>query len=382
MESASPGSPLRRLVAASLLVATLASCAVALTACGGEEEADGDVEGLLDRAFRKPIRSADVTIDAQIAVEGLRNFERPVRIQASGPYIEGRRSLPELDVDVKIGAQGAGQTVQAGLLSTGERTFVKFGGEFYEQARADVERANRELRRGRRGRSGSLRDFGLDPRRWVVGARDEGVEKVDGVDARHVSGRLDTRSLFRDLNRLVERSAGAVGGRDAGVPDPLSPTDIERLAQIVRSPAFDVYVGEDDGVIRRVSASLEVRVPEGERAQFGGIEGGSLRFSVELADVNGDQQVRAPLKSRPIGDLTKQLGGLGALGAQAGQGSGGAEPHPPATGRGAPRAPAPAGREGAAPTPEVEALRRYSDCLDEAGPDDTKALSRCAELLR
>jgi hypothetical protein len=48
-----------------------------------------------------------------------------------------------------------------------------------------------------------------------------------------------------------------------------------------------------------------------------------------------------------------------------------------------PRAPAPAApREGAATTPEVEALRRYSDCLDEAGPDDTKALSRCAELLR
>ncbi|MDQ4131226.1 MAG: hypothetical protein M3133_09630, partial [Actinomycetota bacterium] len=249
---------------------------MALVACGGEKS-EGDLEGLLDRAFSKSVRSADVKIDAQIAVDGLPRFERPVRIQASGPYIAGRRALPKLDIDMRIGAQGAGQTVQAGLLSTGDRAFVKFGGVFYRQARADVERANRELRRGGRGGRGSLRDFGLDPRRWVVDARDQGVEKVGGVDTRHVSGRLDTRSLFRDLNRLVERSANAIGGRSPDVPAPLSSEDVDRLAQIIRSPSFDVYVGEHDDVIRRLSASLEVRVPEADRARLGGIEGGSLR---------------------------------------------------------------------------------------------------------
>ena len=355
------------------------SCTAALAACGGDE-GNGDVEGLLDRAFRKSVRSADVKIDAQIAIEGLEGFDRPVRIQAAGPYVGGRGALPKLDIDLNFGAQGAGQTVQAGLLSTGDRAFVKFGGEFYEQERADVERANRELRRGGQGGGGSLRDFGLDPRRWVVDARDEGGETVDGVQTRHVSGRLDSRRLFRDLNSLVERSANAVGGRSPGVPDPLSSGDIDRLAQIVRSPSFDVYVGEDDDIIRRVSAGLEVRVPEADRSEVGGIESGSLRFSVELADVNGGQEVRAPASSRPIGDLTKQLGGLGALGGQLGGppggtgsagGTGGAEP------RGS-------GGTGTAPDdePEVEALRRYSDCLDRAGPSDTKALSRCRRLLR
>jgi hypothetical protein len=379
MESASSGSPLRRLAQAVLLIATAVSCTAAVVACDGEESG-GDVEGLLDRAFRKSIGSAELKIDAQIAVDGLRGFERPVRIQAAGPYIGGQRALPKLDIDLTIGAQGAGQTVQSGLLSTGDRAFVKFGGEFYEQARADVERANRELRRGRRGGGGSLRDFGLEPRRWVVEARDEGVEKVAGVESRHISGRLDTRSLFRDLNGLVERSANAVGGADPDVPDPLSSEDIDRLAQIVRSPSFDVYVGEDDDVVRRVSASLEIKVPEGDRAQLGGIEGGSLRFSVELADVNGEQRVEAPRGSRPIADLTKQLGGLGALGAQAGQEDAAGRPRPPAATGGTPAPPAP-GERGAG-GPEVEALGRYSDCLDRAGPDDTKALSRCAELLR
>ena len=376
MESASSGSPLKRLAAAVLLVAAAASCTAALAACGGDE-GNGDVEGLLDRAFRKSVRSADVKFDAQIAIDGLEGFERPVRIQAAGPYVGGRGALPKLDIDLTFGAQGAGQTVQAGLLSTGDRAFVKFGGEFYEQERADVARANRELRGGRGG-GGSLRDFGLDPRRWVVDARDEGGETVDGVRTRHVSGRLDSRSLLRDLNGLVERSANAVGGRAPGVPDPLSSRDIDRLAQIVKSPSFDVYVGEEDDIIRRVSAGLEVKVPETDRSQVG-IESGSLRFSVELSDVNGSQEVTAPASSRPIGDLTKQLGGLGALGGQAGgAGAGGG------AGRAGGAGSRGSGGTGTAPDdePEVEALRRYSDCLDRAGPSDTKALSRCRRLLR
>ena len=372
MEPASQGFPLRRLATAVLLLVTGASCALALGACSDERE-EIDAEGLLDRAFRQPIRSADVNIDAEIAVDGLRGFERPVRIEASGPYAGSGRGLPKLDIDLNIGAQGAGQTVQSGVLSTGDRAFVKFGGEFYEQPAADVERASRELRRGRRGRGGALRDFGLDPRRWVVDARDEGSAKVGGVDTQHVSGKLDTRSLFRDLNRLVARSAGAVGGRDPDVPDPLSSQDIDRLAEIVRSPSFDVYVGKDDDVVRRISAGLQVKVPEADRAQVGGIEAGSLRFSVELTDVNGDQEVTAPARSRPIADLTKQLGGLGALGAQA---------SPPDAGGGSGRPEADGSSTTGEDAPELEALRRYSDCLDRAGPSDTKALSRCRELLR
>lgn len=370
MLSVSSGSPLRRIAHAVLPAAAAVAFALGLAACGGEES-HGDVEGILDRAFRTPIRSADLNLDAKIAVQGLQGFDRPVRIQAVGPYIGGRRALPKLDIDLRIGAQGAGQTVESGLLSTGDRAFVKFGGEFYEQSRVDVERANRELRGDSAGVGGTLRSFGLDPRRWVVDAEDRGTEKIGGVEARHVSGRLDTRRLFRDLNRLVERSANAIGGRSAGVPDPLSRSEIDRLAEIVRSPSFDVYVGEQDDIVRRVSASLEVSVPEADRARLGGVEGGSLRFTVELTDVNGEQQVEAPARSRPIADLTKQLGGLGTLGAQSG-------------GRGAApggAAPLPRGGEGAAQS-EADALRRYSECLDRAGPDDTKALSRCRRLLR
>ena len=171
----------------------------------------------------------------------------------------------------------------------------------------------------------------------------EGEDEVAGVKTEHVSAKLDVRRMLTDLNKAVERSGEAVGGVAPGTPKPLSDDQLDKLAAAVKEPTFDVYVGKDDDVIRRVSGNLEVSVPEDDRAQAGGIEGGSLRFSVEFADVNGDQTVKAPAKARPIADLAKQLGGLGALGGD-GSGSG--------------------GQDGGGP----EGSQGYEECLNKAPP--------------
>ena len=142
---------------------------------------------------------------------------------------------------------------------------------------------------------------------------------------------------------------------------------------MVEDPTFDIYVGKEDDTIRRVSGNLNVEVPEKDRQRVNGISGGSLRFSIELTKVNGDQKVEAPAKSRPISDLTTQLRGAGALGALGGSGGSGAQTTPtPAPGAAVPE------QEGGG----VENFQEYSKCLDEARPNDTAALSRCTELLR
>lgn len=373
-----------------MLAAVVAASTAALAARGGDEEKPtGNVERLLDRAFREPIERADLTLEAEVALDGLEGLERPIRLEAAGDYIGGGRALPQLDLDLTVGAQGAGQTVQFGLLRTADRAFLEFGGEFYEQPRDAVRRANRELGGQQGPRRGPLGRLGLDPRRWVVGAKDEGIELAGGVEARHVSGALDTHSLLGDYNRLVERSVGAIGGAGPDVPRPLLSEDIELFADVVGEPTFDVYVGRDDGAIRRLSVALEFRVPEEDRARVGGLRRGALRLSIELSDVNGGQQVKPPTSALPLADLIRQLGGLSVL-----EGVGLPEPDtaggsPPAA-RAVPGAPAPGlpGPHPAAPdlpdspAPDVDALGSYADCLDRAAPDETTALSRCRALLR
>jgi hypothetical protein len=355
-----------RRLAVLLCLATLA-----LVSCGGGDDTDG-VEDLLNQAFQQEITSADLKIEAELDLNGGAS-SRPVRIEANGPFRTNEDKLPSVDLDLRVGADGGGQTIQTGFLSTGDRAFVKFQEVYYEQPAAEVRRANRAIARNR-GRRGSLRALGLDPRSWLGQAEDEGEEEVAGVETRHVAGTLDVEALMRNLNTFVRRSGSAIGGATGqSVPDPLSAEDIREVGRVVRDPTFHVYVGKDDSIIRRVSGRIEFAVPEEDRGA-GGIESGTLTFSVELGDVNGDQQIEAPANARPLSALTESLGS-DALGL----GGGGdaetpvvpADPNPPSAGT-------PDDGGGSA---EAEAFRAYAECLDKARPEDTEALQDCADLL-
>ena len=62
--------------------------------------------------------------------------------------------------------------------------------------------------------------------------------------------------------------------------------------------------------MRRISLRVDIEVPERDRKRVGGVTSASVRLSAQLADVGGDQRVEAPRSSRPLSDLTNQLGSL------------------------------------------------------------------------
>jgi hypothetical protein len=351
--------------------------AIGLVSCGGGGDR-ADVERLLDRAFSEQIRSADLKAEARLQLKGSSSLDRPVRIEASGPFRTNEGKLPSVDLELRIGTDGGGQTVTTGFLSTGDRAFVKFQDVYYEQPASEVRRTNRAIA-ANQGRRGSLRALGLDPRSWLSEARDEGEEEVAGIEVRHVSGTLDVDAVMRNLNTFVRRSNSAIGGATGQrPPDPLSEEDIRKIDGVVKDPHFDVYVGKEDDIIRRVSGRIEFDVPEDSRRELGGIEGGTIEFSAEFSDVNGDQQIEAPARARPLSALTRSLGGSGALG---NLGSGATE-RQDGLGASEPDTTPPSSGGGTGTTPEAEDFREYADCLDKARPEDTDALQRCAELLQ
>jgi hypothetical protein len=369
------------------LVALLLFAALAAVGCGGGGDEKQSVEDILDQAFRHEIKSADLTIEAELDLNGGASGGRPVRIEASGPFRSNNNKLPSVDIDLRVGADGGGQTIQTGFLSTGDRAFVKFQDVFYEQPAAEVRKTNRTLARNDKRRS-SLRALGLNPRSWLGRATDEGEEEIGGVQTRQISGTLAVEAVLRNLNQFVRRSGPALGGATGQtVPDPLSAEDIQRFGEVVRDPSFSVYVGKKDDIVRRVSARLEFAVPEASREELGGLESGTLTFSVEMSDVNGEQEIEAPANARPLSALTRSLG-AGALDGL----TGGAEqatpvvpadpdtPNAGAAGDGSEQGSAPDPATG--DTPEAEAFREYSECLDGAQPEDTEALQRCADLLQ
>jgi hypothetical protein len=339
--------------------------ALVLVSCGGGDDKE-DVQDVLDKAFSSSIKSADLKVDASVQVKGSPGLEKPLRISATGPFRTNEGKIPSVDIELKVGTDGGGQTITTGFLSTGDRAFVKFQDVYYEQPASQVAKANRSLSQDKGGR-GSLRSLGLDPRSWLGEAKDEGEEEVAGVTTRHVSGTLDVAAVMRNLNAFVRKSGAALGSATGQAPPkPLSDADIQKVSEVVKDPTFNVYVGEDDDIIRRVAGKIEFDVPEESRATLGGIQSGAIEFQVEFSDVNGDQQIEAPAQARPLSDLTTSLGGGGTLPGIGG--SGGSQSAPPSAPDSA--------------NPNSEDFQKYADCLDKARPEDTDALQRCAELLQ
>ena len=346
--------------------------ALLLASCGGGNNKE-DVQSLLDQAFANPIHSADMKLDATFQIKGAPSLDKPVRIQASGPFEGNKGKLPSADIDLEIGT-GGGQTVQSGFLSTGDRAFVKFQDVYYEEPAAQVRKAERSLAQ-KKGKGRSLKSLGLDPRSWLGRARDKGDEKVAGVDTTHISGSLDVKAILSDLNQFVRQSGKTIGGATGQQPPkPLQKDDIDAIASVVKDPTFDVYVGNSDDTIRRVAGRLQVTVPKRDQSKVAGVQGGSFEFSIEFRKVNEDQKIEAPAKARPLSDLTSSLGTSGLQGLGGGLGGG--------SGKGS------AGPEGSAtpPTattgPDQKAFKAYSDCLEKADANDTAALQRCAQLLQ
>jgi hypothetical protein len=257
-----------------------------------------------------------------------------------------------------------------------------------------VQEANKAFQSGQKKRD-EVKGGGVNPRGWITSAKNEGEEEVAGVETTHVSGQLDVKKMVKDLNKFVARAGQSLGAGSA-VPKPLPQSTLDKIADVVRNPTFDVYIGTEDERVRRLSANVQIIVPEADRQAARGIEGGSLELTIEFRDVGKPQKIEAPAQSRPLSDLTKQLGGSGALGlgGALGQGQGGTpQGGTPQGGAGGtpqvpqqvPQTPQGGGTGGAGSgggANDQETFQRYADCLDKADPQDTAALQRCSELLR
>ena len=328
----------------------LAVTALLVAGCGGGD--DGRAREILRKGFATPISTANVSVDLTADLEGIPQQQGPVRVKLAGPYrSNGGGRLPDADLDLVI--SGGGQSFSMGLVSTGERAFVQFGGAPYEVSEETVDRLNGG------GRGAPRRDLGVRPIDWVTDASDEGEATVNGVATRHVRADVDVKKALTDLNDVVRRTAAP------GSPPPvLDGAQIESIADRVEDPKLDVYVGRDDDRIRRFSLDLTFEVPEEDRRRLNGLTSGTLTLDVELTEVGQPQRIVEPRDPSPMSELNKLLGGRGILGLLFGVTTGVPQ----------------GGGAGAGPTPQQ--IEAYRECVDRAKPSDTPAIERCRELLR
>ncbi len=351
-----------RLVAVPLAALTVA---LPLVACGGGDDADK----VLKETFgaNKRVASGKLDLSLRLKAEGARNLGGPITVKLTGPFqTQGDRQLPKFDFDLTLAASG--QNFRAGAVSTGNAGFLKFQGQAYsvpERVFAQFKQGYERSQAQREGtpRNQSLSALGINPLNWLEDPQDEGEEDVAGVETIHISSRVDVPRLLEDVNRLLSRARGQLGGQGGQLPSQLTPQQRKAVDDAIQDVSFDVYSGKDDETLRRMTIGLKFEVPEGQRRSAQGLTGGELTFDMVIADLNETQRVDPPANARPFDELTQAVrGALGALGAGGGGASSGSgtATAPPATGD--------------------EKAQRYLQCLQEAGGDVAKA-QQCADLL-
>jgi hypothetical protein len=135
---------------------------------------------------------------------------------------------------------------------------------------------------------------GFDVGGWITDPKIAGTETIDGVDVTHVEGTLDAGRFVDGLAQLGPASDLPEGDYLDGVA-----ANKAMLRRVIGEPQVDVYVGEEDRILRRFAVAADLNLAAaGEGA--GGARDGKVLFDVRLSDVNEPQTIAAPARQRTV----------------------------------------------------------------------------------
>jgi hypothetical protein len=367
------GSKLRREVRCNHLpmrlrpLFTLALVVVALgllAGCGGDDTAASsstDVNQLLKDTFsgKKDVKSGKLDLSLSANAGG-----QDIALKVSGPFqSEGSGKLPTLGINASF--EGGGQSIQAGVTSTGDKGYVTYGGTAYEvpapvfqQFKAGFEQSAKQA--GDKSNGQSLATLGIDPTKWLTNPKNEGETKVGDTDTIKITGDVDVPKLLDDVNTALQKVRSLGGSQAANLPSQLSEQEKQQAADAIKSLNVEIYTGKDDTILRRIVVAAKLDVPN---QSGGGSQSADVNFDLQLLDLNEDQDINAPSNTKPFSELMNKLnglglGGLGGLGGSSGSGSG----------------------SSSGSAPDQKTLEKYSQCIQDANGDNNK-IRKCADLL-
>ena len=199
-------------------------------------------------------------------------------------------------------------------------------------------------------------------------------------------------ALLKDVNDLIRR-AGRLGLENDQVPQRIPERTQRQIEESVKTAQFDLWTGKDDKIMRRLEIEFSFDLPEELRTQAQGVSGGTVDIKVEIAELNEDQEIEAPKKSRPLSELQSQLGvsalglGEGLGGSSSGGGSSGGGSSGGGSSGGGSSGGGSSGSSGGGtdlgtggdPSVNSERSERYLKCLSDAKrPAD---IEKCSAIL-
>jgi hypothetical protein len=329
-----------------VLLATVAALATLVAACGGGGGDTGSSETprqVIDKATLEGVESGNLDVSLKGSSKGEEGGSFDFSL--SGPFQVGAKgSLPEADLTVKAHGEAEGEKIDfdGGATLLSDRAYIGYEGEEYEVdpttfgfVKSGFEQAQQESGgEGTDAKACQEAAAALKIGDFVDNISNQGSADVEGTATTEISGDLNVPGAINQIIKLTENPACSSQLEAAG-PLPLSELEKakDELGNAVKKAHASVFVGEDDNIVRKVTAELTVE-PESSDEAF------ELEFELVLGEVNETQSISAPGSAKPLEKLFQQLGvnpldllegggagGLGGLleGIAGGGGNGGGE---------------------------------------------------------
>jgi hypothetical protein len=359
---------------AALLLTLLAS--LALVACGSSSSSSStDAAGLLKQTFNGPhkINSGNLNVSVTIDPSGSATLSGPIKLSFGGPFQNnGAGKLPQSNFTISVSALGKSGSL--GLLSTGSSGYVTLSGTSYQLPQATFKKLESSLTQigssSTTSNSGTLSSLGIKPLDWLQDPKVVGTESVNGTDTTHVTANVNVNAFLNDFSTLISKASKLGGSAASAAANGIPPATRTKIASEVQNPRFDVWTGNSDKTLRKVTVAMTVPVSGSTSTQLGGIRSADIGLTMQYADVNQPQTITAPKTVRPYSEFTAKVQSF----LQSVSGSfGGSLPGTTGSSSGS----SGSGSSGAAGSSKIQ---KYSKCVTAAGTDVAK-LQRCASLL-
>jgi hypothetical protein len=346
--------------------------AVLVSACGGGSSSSSeDPQKVIDKATLEGVESGNLDISLKVKSAGEKSGG--LHASVSGPFQGGAKGeLPEADLEASVHGEAEGKKIDfdGGVTLLSDRAYISYEGEEYEVdpttfgfVKSGFEQ-DEQKGGGGEGEACQEAAAGLEVGDFLDNLHNQGGVDIEGTQTTEISGDLDVSKAIDQITKLTENPACS-GELEAAGPLPLGKLEEakEELSSQVKNAHASVYVGEEDHIIRKLSAELTIE-PKDSKGKS------EVEFELTLGGVNEKQAISAPPSAKPLEQLFQKIGinplelleggsgGLSGLleGLTGGGGSSG----------------------GGIELPEVGESKAYLECLQQA--ESASDLQECANL--
>jgi hypothetical protein len=350
-------------------------CVVALAACGSSSGSDATT--LLKQTFSgsHKVNSGNLSLSLNMTPSG--SSTTPISLSFGGPFQSlGPGKLPESDFTVSL--SGGGRSASLGILSTGSTGYVTLQGTAYQLPQSTFQKLESSFSQlgspsSTSSGASTLSRLGIHPLNWLVSPTIVGDETIAGTATTHIRAGVNVHGLLNDVNTLVQK-ASTVGVSGASqLSSGLSASTRNQIASEIQNPSVDVWTGNGDKTIRRLTINFTLSGSGLVASLFNGVRTASLGLTMQYTNLNQPQTINAPTSVRPYTEFAAKLRTFAqslqaSLGTIAGGGAGSA-------GSAAASSSGTSTTAGTSNNPQA-----YSQCIQAAGNDVTK-MQQCAPLL-